>query len=208
MFSLPAVSVMGVALAAITVVFVVLRRIEAGRFRSGWVLGLLGFVALPMLVLLIGGSYQMKQAGTTEFCLSCHEMKPYGQSLLIDDPDQLQAAHYQNKRIPRDRACYSCHTSYTMFGGVSDKLRGARHVLKHFFPGDNKDAPFHLYDPFLNRECLHCHAGARTFEESEYHEDVLEDLKNETISCLDCHYTSHGIETLDEQTLWEEEVAE
>ncbi len=206
--SLPTVSVIGLGLAAIAIVLVVVIRVEAERHRFTWALGLLGFIGLPGLVLLLGSSHQMKQAGTTEFCLSCHEMQPYGVSLRIADPDHLPAAHFQNKRIPRDRACYSCHTSYTMFGGVSDKVRGAKHVWKHFFAGRDGDAPLHLYDPFLNRECLHCHAGARSYEESFGHEDMLRDLADESASCLDCHDTTHAIDTIEGHELWEPEVKE
>ena len=39
-------------------------------------------------------------------------------SLTIDSSDHLAAAHYQNSRVPREQACYTCHTTYTMFGGA------------------------------------------------------------------------------------------
>ncbi len=205
---LPTVGVIGLGLAAVAVILVVVIRVEAELNRSTWTLGLLGFVGLPGLAMLLGFSHQMKQARSTEFCLSCHEMRPYGVSLKIDEPDHLPAAHFQNKRIPRDHACYSCHTSYTMFGGVNDKVRGAKHVWKHFFAGSDGDAPLHLYDPFLNRECLHCHAGARSYEESFGHEDMLADLVDESVSCLDCHDTTHAIDTIEGHELWEPEVEE
>jgi nitrate/TMAO reductase-like tetraheme cytochrome c subunit len=206
--SLTTFSVIGLGMAAIAVILVVVHRAEAGRSRYTWTLGLLGFIGLPGLVLMLGFSRQMEQAGTTEFCLSCHEMRPYGMSLQIDDESLLPATHFQNKRIPRDRACYSCHTSYTMFGGVNDKMRGARHVWKHFFDSSEDDARLHLYTPFQNRECLHCHAGARSFEESFGHEDIIEDLTNEVFSCLDCHDTTHAMDSIEGHELWNLEAPE
>ena len=102
--------------------------------------------ALPGLVLLGGTVRHYEQAKTTTFCLSCHLMEPWRQSQRIDDPRFLPAAHYQNRRVPVDRACYTCHTNYTMFGGVDDKLRGVRHVW-HALWGTASD-PIRLYEPF------------------------------------------------------------
>ncbi|MEI9815368.1 MAG: hypothetical protein WDO18_23165 [Acidobacteriota bacterium] len=51
-------------------------------------------------------------------------MEDYGRSLYIDDPSYVPAQHYQNALVPRDHACYTCHTQYTMFGTVQAKLKG------------------------------------------------------------------------------------
>ena len=40
--------------------------------------------------------------------------------------------HYQNNRIPRDKACFTCHTDYTLFGDAKAKLRGLRHVYVNY----------------------------------------------------------------------------
>jgi hypothetical protein len=34
----------------------------------------------------------------------------------------------QNNRIPKEHACYTCHTDYTMFGDVNAKMRGLQHI--------------------------------------------------------------------------------
>ena len=46
----------------------------------------------------------MERAKETTFCLSCHVMQPYGQSLYVDDAHYIPAAHFQNHRVPADQA--------------------------------------------------------------------------------------------------------
>lgn len=81
------------------------------------------FYLLPGVTLLSGTVQHFEQAKTTEFCVSCHTNQPYEESLYIDDGRFLPVAHFQNKRIPADHACYACHSDYTMFGDVDDKIR-------------------------------------------------------------------------------------
>src|SRR5437868_5518941 len=83
--------------------------------RGGRVLAFLAFLVLPVLVTATGLNLHMEKSKSTEFCLSCHVMAPYGKSLYVDDKDHIPAAHFQNNRIPRDHACFTCHTTYTLF---------------------------------------------------------------------------------------------
>ena len=63
---------------------------------------------------------------------SCHVMAPYHKSLLVDDKEFLPALHYQNNWVPREEACYTCHTNYAMFGGFRAKMHGLKHVYIHY----------------------------------------------------------------------------
>ena len=134
-------------------------------------------------------------------------MEPYGQSLHVDDPFHLAAAHFQNHRVPPDEACYTCHTNYAMFGGVKAKLGGLRHLYVYYLGKPPKPADIKLYEPYNNRECLHCHAGARSFEEGAVHiadPTLLADIKLNKVSCLSsgCHQVVHDVATLGEQKYW------
>ncbi len=60
-----------------------------------------------------------------------------------------RAAHFQNKRIPADYACYACHSDYTMFGDVDDKIRGVRHVWHNVWGMWSE--PVALYEPSKTR---------------------------------------------------------
>src|SRR5215469_79744 len=174
---------------------------------GGKILAFFVLFALPLLCLGMGFSAELDRSKSTQFCLSCHIMEPYGQSLHVDDPSHLAAAHYQNHRVPPDEACYTCHTNYAMFGGVKAKIGGLRHLYVYYLGKPPKPADIKLYEPYNNRECLHCHAGARSFEEGAVHTadpTVLPAVKSNKISCLSsgCHQVVHDVTTLGEQKFW------
>src|SRR5262252_6934022 len=84
--------------------------------RGGKMLAFVSLFVFPVFSLAMGTSEHMEYSKSTAFCLKCHVMQDYGKSLTIDDPSFLPAAHYQNHRVPKEQACYTCHTDYTMFG--------------------------------------------------------------------------------------------
>jgi cytochrome c-type protein NapC len=134
-------------------------------------------------------------------------MSEHGRSLFVDDPTYLAAQHYQNARVPRDQACYTCHRDYTMYGDLAAKWRGLRHVYVYYSGGLPAPAEIELYQPYNNRECLSCHEGARTFEEGFSHTlepATMPAIKANQMSCLSagCHELAHGIETLSEKSFW------
>jgi cytochrome c-type protein NapC len=193
-----------VALVLVTIALVslVVLRPSLVAARGGKILAFLSLFLLPLLVTGLGASAQLEHSKSTQFCLSCHVMAPYGKSLLIDDPAYVPARHYQNNRVPRDQACFTCHTNYTMFGDYKAKLRGLRHVYVNYLGTIPKEIK--LYDPYNNRECLHCHGGARTFEENDVHQPIRSDLAKNTTSCLECHDKVHDVHGLALVKLWKE----
>lgn len=199
------------AIAGLTLLLAILlaTRPDITRVREGRVLAFVALFLLPSMAVWAGVSQHMERAKTTEFCLSCHTMEDYGRSLRVNDKSYLPAAHYQNNRIPRDKACYTCHTDYTMFGGVKDKWRGLSHVYVQYLGTIPKTGEIKLYLPFNNRECLHCHAGARSFTETAAHQkspDLLDKVTNNQMSCMSsrCHDTIHDVTTLADATFWDD----
>ncbi len=198
------VSLMVLAAATLAIIAVLIRRPETAATVGGKALAFLALFVLPGLLLLGGARQHYRQAQTTEFCLSCHAIQPYAESLYIDDARFLPASHYQNKRIPADRSCYVCHTDYTMFGDLDDKLRGVKHVWHNFW-GTVAD-PVQLYDPYPNRACFQCHQGARSYEEHGAHSDFKKELLAGSKSCLMCHNMVHEVDKLDRFGRWNPEV--
>ena len=131
-------------------------------------------------------------------------MADYGRSLYIDDPSYVPAAHFQNNRIPRDEACYTCHTTYTLYGPFQSKLRGLRHLYVQYLGTLPKPENIRLYAPFNNRECLHCHLGGRSFEEGATHQDLLQSIRTNARSCVSsgCHESIHDIAHQKSLTFW------
>ncbi len=172
--------------------------------RGGKILAFLSLFILPLVVTALGTSAQMEHSKSTHFCLSCHVMEPYSKSLLVDDPSYVPATHFQNNRVPRDEACFTCHTNYTLFGDYKAKLQGLRHVYINYI--GTIPNPIKLYEPYKNRECLHCHGGARTFEGNEMHQPIRQDLASNKTSCLECHDKIHDVHGLANVKLWKESV--
>lgn len=186
----------------IAIVLVLSRRPALTEARGGKVLAFLAFFVLPVLVTWAGTSAHLEQSKSTSFCLSCHVMEPYGKSLRIDDPSYLPAVHYQRNLMRRDEACYTCHTSYTMFGDLSAKLNGMKHVAVYY--SGRTPERIELYQPYHNRECLYCHDGSRTFEELEDHRELSSELASNETSCLECHVDVHDVHDLEGKSLWTE----
>jgi len=188
------------ALLAALIVFWISRRSSVVRDRAGRIQALIGLVAVPVVISTVGTSMHLQQAKSTRFCLSCHVMEPYGDTLHAD-ADWLPAVHLQNRWIPEDQACYTCHTSYTMFGDFEAKMKGLKHLLVNYL-GEPPEK-IELYEPYKNRECLHCHGGSRRLLEDGMHGEVLLAEDVEETSCLECHDVVHELDALAETATWE-----
>lgn len=173
------------------------------RTREGKMFAFVALFILPLLALGLGASDQLQRSEQTRFCLSCHIMAPFGQSLHVDDPKYLAAAHVENHLVPPDAACYTCHTDYGQFGTVHAKLEGLHHVYVQYFGTPMK--PIRLYHPYNNRECLHCHAGMRVFVEDPTHAAIMDTLTSNQLSCVSsgCHDVVHNVSQLSQTKPWE-----
>ena len=200
---MPTVVVLAVLLIALVIVGLVVARPAITVPRGGKILAFLGLFIFPVLAGMLGFENHFERSKETRFCLSCHVMEPYGKSLYVDDKAYIPAAHFQNSRVPRDEACYTCHTDYTLYtGGIKAKIRGLHHIYAQYL--GTVSQPIKLYQPFNNRECLHCHGGARSFEEGATHAAMMEDIKDNRMSCLTsgCHDMVHNVAQLDHLKYW------
>ncbi len=192
---------------AVALAILLAMRSELTRARGGKVLAFMTLFILPVVAVGLGYSEHMERATSTEFCLSCHVMHDFGRSLYVDDPSYIPAAHFQNNLVPRNHACYTCHTDYTMFGTFHAKLRGLRHIYVQYIGTVPRPADIKLYTAFNNRECLHCHAGMRAFEEEPKHTknpDTMQQITSNQLSCMSahCHDTVHNVATISSATFW------
>jgi cytochrome c-type protein NapC len=168
---------------------------------TGKLVLLVGLLVLPLLLSIGNISYGVRESSTTRFCLSCHEMERHGRSLFADNRQALAAVHYQNRFVDRETVCYSCHKDYALFGDVTAKLNGLRHVWAHYIKG--VPAKIELYRPYPNSNCLHCHDDSRRFVEGVAHRPSLDALYAGTTSCLSCHRVAHDMAKVDAGELWE-----
>lgn len=195
---MPTIATIVLALFSAVLAGVLLVRPAVTASRMGKILAFGVLFFLPLFSLLLGMQNEITRSESTAFCLSCHIMEPYGRSLHIDDPSYLAAAHFQNHRIPADEACYTCHTDYAMFGPMKAKLGGLRHLYVYYLGKPPAPQDIELYKPFSNQVCLHCHLGARSFEEGVVHNAdpaTLPAIKANKRSCISsgCHDVVHNV---------------
>lgn len=207
---MPLATALIIALVLISVALIAVLVLRPGVTATpgGKIMAFLVLFLLPLVCAALGASSELDRSKTTKFCLSCHTMEPFGQSLRVDDPTYLPAAHFQNHRVPADEACYTCHTNYAMFGSFKVKLHGLRHVFIYYVRTPPSPDKIKLYEPFNNRECLHCHLGARSFEQGAVHNadpDLLPAVKANKVSCISsgCHEVVHNVATLSNVKMWD-----
>ena len=203
----PTILIVALALLSAVLVAVVAMRPGLTATRGGKILAFLILFLLPIFALAMGVDNEIERSKSTTFCLSCHIMEPFGKSLHVDDPTYLAAAHFQNHRVPADQACYTCHTNYAMFGSFKAKLGGLRHIYVFYLTKAPAPEDVRLHEPFNNRECLHCHLGARSFEQGAVHNadpDTLPAVKSNRLSCISsgCHETIHNVAHLKDVKMW------
>jgi len=202
MGALPAITIV----VAIALLLVGVVRPSLLTHGIGKLFGFVVIVVYPVFLALMGTSAHVEHSKTVGYCTSCHAMEKYGKSLMIDNPRYLPAAHFQNARVPRETACFACHTTYTLYGDLSAKLHGLQHVWVNYL--GTVPEKIKLYTPYNNRECLHCHGGTRGFEDNSEHQKERERIQKNELSCLsqECHPNVHAVDELDKLKLWSGKV--
>lgn len=160
-----------------------------GRVQSPLAWGLLigGVLVVPSISTMFGTLLVFERAERVEFCGSCHEaMQIYVDDMRNPDSQSLAAVHYRNRYIPRNQ-CYTCHTSFGLFGTIQAKVAGVVDVHKYYT--HTFQHPIEMRAPYGNDDCLKCHSGAVRW--SANHADIKESILSGQIVCLDCHGTEH-----------------
>jgi nitrate/TMAO reductase-like tetraheme cytochrome c subunit len=201
MLALPPVVYGEIALAALLLLLVLVKPAIV-RSLEGKVLLLIALFLAPAIAAYGGVTEHVERSRTTGYCLSCHVMGDYGKSLRADDPAAIPASHYQNNRVPRDHACISCHMGYGLSGDHRAIARFTRSAFRTYLGAVPEK--IRLARRHKNRDCLRCHAGARSFETSAAHQEgagplvSLAAIKSGKISCArsGCHNLVHDVREL------------
>lgn len=196
-------------LTGVLIALIVLTIVLAGVFlvRSsitvepmGKILAFIGLCVLPTLCIGAGMSFHLQRSQQTAYCISCHSMESHGESLHVLDTSYIPAQHFQNHWVPPDKACYTCHTDYTMYGPLKDKLKGLRYLYMEYLSTPPK--VIHLNGTYSNLQCLHCHAGSRDFEDNLKLMPPIALLETNKVSCISCHKPIHNASEVDHLKMW------
>ncbi len=163
--------------------------------RTTKVLLLLGLGVFPAVVSLTGNVASFGYTMTRPFCGSCHVMGPYLRDAEDPKSTSLAAIHSRNHKFGED-SCYHCHADYQLFGAVTTKMSGMRHLFHYITeyantgPDGEGGPTIHLYKPFKNDTCMQCHStGAKKY--LEVHGDQLDAIRAGDVRCIDCHSEIH-----------------
>ena len=158
---------------------------------------LLGLGVFPGIVSLTGNIASFEYTLSRPFCGSCHVMGPYLRDAEDPKSNSLAALHSRNHKFG-ENSCYTCHADYQMFGAITTKMNGMRHLFKYVTeyastgPDGEGGPPIHLYKPFQSAACMQCHSttGKRYLDQ---HGDQVEQIRAGDIACTDCHSEVHPL---------------
>lgn len=182
--------------AGVVVLLLVLLRASMGSLekKGQKISALLAMGVLPCVWMLGVAVYDLEVMQTVDFCVQCHTMRGYRESLthIPEDEDDMSlvANHYLNNRVSQKKACYQCHADHTpITGPIKTKLNGLREAYIEYL--GNPPDPVHATKPFRVENCLHCHETSRRFRQE--HEDTLEEIESGETSCKECHDVIHVV---------------
>jgi len=181
------------AVAAAIILWYLVRRPPLGRLTK--VLLLLGLGLLPVMVALTGNIAGYEYTLSRPFCGSCHVMGPYIRDSEDPQSQSLAAIHSRNHKFG-EQSCYMCHADYQMFGAITTKMNGMRHLYYYIteYASTGTDGEggttIKLYKPFKNDKCMQCHSTAAK-KYVETHSDQLEQIRSGDMLCIDCHSEVH-----------------
>jgi cytochrome c-type protein NapC len=207
---LKAIALISAAIAAAIIAWYLIRRPHLHRVTK--LLLLFGLGVFPAVVSLTGNIAGFEYTLSRPFCGSCHVMGPYLRDAEDPKSKSLASIHSHNERFG-ENSCYNCHADYKMFGTVTTKLNGMRHLFRYITEyantgPDGEGGPFiALYkrhdleqkkiteDQFnrqMNGMCMQCHSSHAAIW-VEKHEAVAEDVRAFKTLCIDCHSDIHPL---------------
>jgi cytochrome c-type protein NapC len=179
------------AISAIILVWYLARRPPLGRFTK--VMLLFGLGVMPLGVALTGNIAGFEYTLKRQFCGSCHVMLPYTQDAADPASKSLAAIHSRNASFGGE-SCYTCHADYDIFGTMTTKVNGLRHLYYYITEYSNTGPlgeggkPIHMYKPFNNMMCVRCHSTtAPAWSSRDEHQGAVEDIRKGEVKCIDCH---------------------
>jgi nitrate/TMAO reductase-like tetraheme cytochrome c subunit len=144
----------------------------------------LGLAALVAVVIIIGGFATLDPyLRSTRFCLSCHEVKPFG--------DSLKTSKHYEKGV---KECGECHIGPGILGAIKAKFLGFRdlvaHVRQTYKVHPIAIEPWNL--AIVNQRCRECHTLDHTKDPAHMkytatYRVSLDEKKIRALLCTDCH---------------------
>ena len=184
------------ALSTVLLLWFLIRRPVIDRYTKLVLLFAIGL--FPLATAGTGNVAGYHATKSTEFCGSCHVMTPYRDDSFDRESKSLAARHARNDAFGHEN-CYACHADYGMFGTVTTKIGGMRHVYEYLFHyKDHTNEQFfvdvEIRKPFQNAACMRCHSTRNPlFNAIADHVSTQDDIRAGKLSCASdgCHGPAH-----------------
>ena len=185
------------ALSAVLLIWFLVRRPALTKMTK--VVLLFGIGILPIATAGNGNVAGYHATKTTKFCSSsCHVMVPYGNDSWNPKSESLAARHARNEQFGHEN-CYACHADYGMFGTITTKIGGLRHVYEytlnyHQMTEEEALVDMEIRQPFSNATCIRCHSTQNpNWNKVGDHASTLDRVRAGTLSCasVGCHGPAH-----------------
>jgi cytochrome c-type protein NapC len=207
---LKVIALVAAAAAVAIIAWYLIRRPPLGRLSK--MLLLLGLGVLPLMVSLTGNIAGFEYTLSRPFCGSCHVMGPYLRDAEDPNSRSLAAIHSRNHRFG-ENSCYNCHADYQMFGAITTKMTGMKHLFKYVTeyastgPDGEGGPTIKLYkredlehgkmaqekfNAHMNGVCMQCHSTQSAIWVDK-HGDFASDLRQFNTVCIDCHNEIHPL---------------
>ena len=182
--------------AAVLLLWFLIRRPAITRATK--IVLLLGIGIFPLLTAANGNIAGYHATKQRSFCGSCHVMTPYSDDSGDAKSESLAARHARNDMFGKEN-CYACHADYGMYGTITTKIGGLRHVYEYALNYRNMPVKQFLEEieirkPFPNSTCVHCHSTQNPgFLKIGDHKSSLDRVRAGTVSCASegCHGPAH-----------------
>ena len=159
---------------------------------------LFGIGILPLMTAANGNIAGFHATKQRRFCGSCHVMTPYSDDSDDRTSTSLAARHARNDMFGKEN-CYTCHADYGMYGTITTKIGGLRHVYEYSLNYRNMPVQQFLEEieirrPYPNATCIHCHSTQNPgWTKVGDHVSAADRLRAGTLSCASegCHGPAH-----------------
>jgi nitrate/TMAO reductase-like tetraheme cytochrome c subunit len=159
---------------------------------------LFGIGLLPIATAANGNISGYEAMKSRKFCGSCHVMTPYANDSSNPLSMGLAARHGRNQAFGKDN-CYTCHADYGMFGTITTKIGGMRHVYLYLtefrsMTLDEALPKIVIRRPFPNATCMRCHSTDNPlWNKVGDHASTLPEIRTGKVSCASegCHGAAH-----------------
>jgi nitrate/TMAO reductase-like tetraheme cytochrome c subunit len=166
---------------------------------------LFGLGVFPIATAGTGNVVGFQHTMSRGFCAGCHVMEPFTDDAANPASLTLAARHSRNPSFG-DQSCYACHADYGMFGAVTTKMNGLRHVYGYYTEFHSLSLEEALprlqtFKPYPNQNCMQCHSTlVPTWELLAEHAALSDEVRSGEVSCASAgchgpiHPTTEGIE--------------